>query len=319
MAKTKYLVGVTKPYRLDLTVSVLRRLSTNTVDILAADGHYLRVLGEFQRPVVILATQERPDALAVTVEGRESDHAQALVVVRRMLGTDREITYFNRAAKSIHWLRPLVAAMSGVKPPRYPTLWEACVNAVVFQQVSLVAASSILRRMISAMGVPVERGNVVLQAFPTAETFMSTGDDLLRTAGLSANKLATLRRVADAIKSGVLNEALLESLPSPEASALLCRIKGVGPWTATVILLRGLGRLDVFPMNDSSVARNLAVVAGPAALDIDQVLSKLGAQRGMLYYHLLLARLEARGDIGRASVVGTTKRSTNDAGSSIGR
>jgi DNA-3-methyladenine glycosylase II len=39
----------------------------------------------------------------------------------------------------------------------------------------------------------------------------------------------------------------LEDKPSPEAAKLLCRIKGIGPWTAAVILLRGLGRLDVFP------------------------------------------------------------------------
>ena len=54
-------------------------------------------------------------------------------------------------------------------------------------------------------------------------------------------------------------------------------------------------------MNDSSVARNLAFVAGAIPLDIDCVLTALGPERGMLYYHLLLARLDARGEIGRAS------------------
>ncbi|MGA8026859.1 MAG: hypothetical protein WB992_06905 [Bryobacteraceae bacterium] len=62
-----------------------------------------------------------------------------------------------------------------------------------------------------------------------------------------------------------------------------------------------LGPLDVFPMNDSSVARNLAFVAGAVPLDIDHVLTALGPERGMLYYHLLLARLDAGGEIGRAS------------------
>jgi DNA-3-methyladenine glycosylase II len=95
---------------------------------------------------------------------------------------------------------------------------------------------------------------------------------------------------------------MLEERPSPDAAALLRQIKGIGPWTATVILLRGLGRLDVFPMNDSSVARNLALVAGAVPLDVGSILEPLGGQRGMLYYHLLLARLEARGEVGRPSV-----------------
>ena len=138
--------------------------------------------------------------------------------------------------------------------------------------------------------------------FPSIESFEGAGDDVLLTAGLSTNKLAALRRVADALLSGVLDEAsLVEGQPSPDAAARLCRIKGIGPWTATVILLRGLGRLDVFPMNDSSVARNFAFVSGSVPLDIDRVLTAPGSQRGMLYCHLLLARLDARGDVGRAS------------------
>ncbi|WP_176736948.1 DNA-3-methyladenine glycosylase family protein [Oligoflexus tunisiensis] len=304
----RHWVSVTAPYRLDLTVSVLRRLSTNTVDIFTAEGQYIRAFGDFQQPVVVLVTQEKPETLAVTIEGRTADHVPALALVRRMLGVDRDLASFTRAAKRISWLRPLVIAMSGVKPPRYPTLWEACVNAILFQQVSLAAASSILRRMIEAMSPPIERNHITFHPFPSVEKFTSTRDDLLRNVGLSTSKLATLRRVADAIQARVLDETSLEALPSPEAAARLRQIKGIGSWTATVILLRGLGRLDVFPMNDSSVARNLITVAGDTPFDIDQVLAALGPQRGMLYYHLLLARLKARGDIGRASVAGLVSR-----------
>jgi DNA-3-methyladenine glycosylase II len=144
-------------------------------------------------------------------------------------------------------------------------------------------------------------GGATLHAFPSAESLRAANDDILLAGGLSANKLLTLRRVAEALVSCSLDEAMLEECSSPEAVRLLGSIKGIGPWTATVILLRGLGRLDVFPMKDSSVARNLAFVAGAVPLDIDRVLTALGPERGMLYYHLLLARLEARGEIGRVS------------------
>jgi DNA-3-methyladenine glycosylase II len=300
----RYEVDVAVPYRLDLTVSVLRRLSTNIVDVLTPQGHYVRALGGLGEQVVVRVAQARPGALAVTIEGAMAEHSRALVIVCRMLGVDRELSHFDRAAKGFSWLRPLAVRMRGVKPPRYPTLWEACVNAIVFQQVSLVAASSISQRMIVALSAPIERGDsdVAIHMFPSVESFEAASDGVLRAAGLSANKLAALRRVADALLSGVLDEASLEEQPSPEAAARLRRIKGIGPWTATVILLRGLGRLDVFPMNDSSVARNLAFVAGSVPVDVDRVLSALGAQRGMLYYQLLLARLDARGDVGRASV-----------------
>jgi DNA-3-methyladenine glycosylase II len=139
--------------------------------------------------------------------------------------------------------------------------------------------------------------------FPSAEQVLGAKEELLRATGLSASKLATLRRAGEALASGALDEATLEERSSPDAVALLRQIKGIGPWTATVILLRGLGRLDVFPMNDTSVARNLALVAGSATLDVGKILEALGPQRGMLYYHLLLARLESRGELEGAPTV----------------
>lgn len=153
----QYEIDVAEPYRLDLTVSVLRRLSTNIVDILTADGAYVRVLDGPHGPVIVRVTQRRSGALAVTFARREAvpgERAWALGTVRRMLGVERRLSRFDRAAREIPWLKPLAARMRGVKPPRYPTLWEACVNAIVFQQVSLVAASSISRRLITALGVP---------------------------------------------------------------------------------------------------------------------------------------------------------------------
>jgi len=298
---SRHEVPVKAPYRLDLTVSVLRRLSTNLVDVLTEHGQYVRVLAGSSKPVIARVTQMRPDTLTVTLEGDERARERALALVRRMLGVDRDLAHFDRAAAANPWLNPLAARMRGVRPPRYPTLWEACVNAIVFQQVSLHAASAIMHRMIVALQPPLDSGGVSLYQFPTAEMVLRTDDDLLRAAGLSSGKLATLRRVGEVLAAGTLDETMLEERVSPDAAALLRGIKGIGPWTAAVILLRGLGRLDVFPMNDTSVTRNLALVAGSASVDVEGVLHALSPQQGMLYYHLLLARLETRNDLGGAS------------------
>jgi DNA-3-methyladenine glycosylase II len=292
---------VLAPYRLDLTVSALRRLSSNIVDVITPSGAYARVLGSARAPVFVHVVQTRPALLTVTLEGATRDRTHALAILRRMLGVDRDVNPFFRAARRLPWLAPLAKRMRGVKPPRYPTLWEACVNAIVFQQVSLLAATAIMRRLLIALATPFTRDDITLYQFPSAEIFLDAPEKIGRASGLSANKLATLRRVSEALASGALEETMLEERVSPDAAALLTQIKGIGPWTATVILLRGMGRLDVFPMNDTSVARNLALVAGDLPFDVATTLKSLGAQRGMLYYHLLLARLAARGDVGRAS------------------
>ncbi len=299
-------IEVVTPYRLDLTVSVLRRLPTNIVDVLAPDGRYLRALGG-PRPVVICVRQLRADQLAVTIEGDAVEELRALETVRRILGTDRDLSRFTRSAGAIPWLRPWEEQMRGVKPPRYPALWEACANAIVFQQVSLFAASAIMCRFIEALGESFTSDGTQLYSFPTAQSVLGATDPGLLAVGLSAAKLATLRRVAEALASGALDEAMLEERSSPEATALLCRIKGIGPWTAAVILLRGLGRLDVFPANDTSVVRNLVLAGASTNVDLGATLDILGPERGMLYYHLLLARLAARGEVSVDSSVGVSQ------------
>jgi DNA-3-methyladenine glycosylase II len=297
-------IPVVMPYRLDLTVSVLRRLSSNIVDLLTPQGVYVRALSGFREPVIVRVTQvAHQHSLHVTIAGNRRNDAAVLGLVRQVLGVDRDLRRFYRAALHVPWLAPLVKRMRGVKPPRYPTLWEACANAIVFQQLSIRAASAIMQRLIVAVGQCVQADGVPvpLYLFPTTERFQHESDERLRTTGLSASKIATLRRVAEAIESGALDAATLERCTSPDAAAMLRGIKGIGPWTATIILLRGLGRLDVFPGNDTSVASNIALAAGSAPLDVQRVLDALGPQRGMLYFHLLLGRLEAGGDIGRQS------------------
>jgi DNA-3-methyladenine glycosylase II len=297
-------IPVVLPFRLDLTARVLRRLSTNNVDVLTPSGVYMRALSGVSEPVIVRVTQHSyGDALAVEIDGDTGDDGAVLDLIRETLGADRELTPFYRAAARIPWLAPLVKRMRGVKPPRYPSLWEACANAVVFQQLSLNAASTIMRRLIVAVGRSVSTRDlpVPLYVFPTAESFDRTSDERLRATGLSANKIATLRRVCYALLSGILDPTGLERCPSAEAATMLRRIKGIGPWTAAVILLRGLGRLDVFPANDSGVAASMSLVAGSARSDVEFVLNALGPQRGMLYFHLLLARLEASGEVSNAS------------------
>lgn len=302
--RSQHELPVVAPFRLDLTVTALRRVPTNVVDVLTDHGEYLHAFAGAHGPLIARVAQHRPEALDVTIEGDARDareRERVLALLGRTLAVDCDVEPFARAADAVPWLAPLVRRFRGIKPPRYRSLWEALVNAIVFQQVSLHAATAVARRLIMAFGTPLESGGTSLYRFPSAERVLRATDEELRAVGLSAGKIATLRRVGAAMDSGALTAKMIEQRSSGEAAALLTQIKGIGPWTATVVLLRGFGRLDVFPMNDSGVARNLTLVTGDERLDVDGTLATLGPQRGMLYFHLLLARLETRGEVGRAS------------------
>ena len=289
-------VPVRAPFRLDLTANVLRRLSSNVVDVF--DGTtYRRLIGDPRRPVLLEVRQTGTAVLTVTLTGSAADRYDATTVVERLLGTAADLRGFTRAAASVPWLAPLAAGARGVKPPRYPTLWETCVNAIVYQQVSIHAAGAILRRVIERYGRPQAVAGERIYPFPAAATLVDADADELRGLGLSINKVVALRRVGRAILDGELDEAGLDTLPTPELSAALVTHRGIGPWTAAVIALRGFGRLDTFPMNDSGVAKSIRDLTKQPDVDVDALLATLGEQRGMLYYHLLLGRLAARGEV----------------------
>ena len=275
---------------------MLRRLSSNVVDVF--DGTtYRRLLGESREPALLAVRQTGPATLAVTVAGDGAERYDAQTVTERILGTDADLRPFVAAAAAVPWLAPLVRGANGVKPPRYPTLWETAVNAIVYQQVSIHAASAILRRVIERYGTPVCVEDVQLFPFPPARTIVDADADELRGLGLSINKVVAVRHVGRAILDGDLDEAGLTLLPTPELTTALVEQRGIGPWTAAVIALRGFGRLDVFPMNDSGVAKGLRDLTGQPNVDVAALLALLGEQRGMLYYHLLLGRLAARGEV----------------------
>jgi DNA-3-methyladenine glycosylase II len=286
---TREIVSVQPPYRLDLTVDVLRRLASNAVDVIGADGAYYRALAVDGEPEVIRVAQVDDDALEVQASGMLARHATA--IVRRMLGFDVDLSEWMDRSARIPWLGHIARECAGVRPPRYPSLWEACAHAIVFQQISIHAASAIMRRLVEALGETLAAGETMIRTFPTPGALLAADERTLIAAGLSTNKRMHLRSVADAIRSGDLDEHDLEVMPTHEAARVLVGVRGIGPWSAAVVLLRGFGRLEEFPLRDSGVARSIKLLSGDPDIDVDAVLEELGPVKGMLYFHLLLGRL----------------------------
>lgn len=280
------------PYRLDLTADALRRLAANVVDLISDDGIYRRAIESGDHVNVIEVRQRSNTALAVRIGGAAP--REILPLVGRMLGTSVDLREWHSRAGRFAWLAALRDELRGLAPPRYPTLWEALAHAIVFQQISIHAAASIMRRLVEGLALPVMAAGVPVYPFPSAQRLLDAPPEMLKRAGLSANKIAHLRAAANALADGTIDESQLEQIPSEQAAGMLQRVRGIGPWSAAVVLLRGLGRLDVFPQNDSGVARSIRLLSGDPHIDAQAVLDALGPARGMLYFHLLLGRLRAR-------------------------
>jgi DNA-3-methyladenine glycosylase II len=128
--------------------------------------------------------------------------------------------------------------------------YETLLRAIVSQQVSIKAAASILAKVEAATGGIADPANVV-----------RTSDQDLRGAGLSRQKIAYVKSLAEEVLSGRL---ALDALPKDdeEAIAALTNVKGIGRWSAEVYLLFAEGRPDVWPAGDLAVQIEVGRILG---------------------------------------------------------
>ena len=118
----------------------------------------------------------------------------------------------------------------------------ALVRSIVFQQLAGRAAQAIYQRVRATVGGTM-----------TPETLSAVPDDALRAAGLSANKLASLRDLAAKVLDGTVDLDRVSRLNDDEILAALVTVRGIGRWTAEMYLMFELRRLDVWPVDDFGV------------------------------------------------------------------
>ena len=169
-------------------------------------------------------------------------------------GLDDDAEDLHASMVSDRDMAPLLERFGELRIVRAPDLYEALLVAVIGQQVSVLAAQSIRRRLMQNLGTRVTVDNAEGQEkyylYPTARQLIKAGELGLREQGLSRQKSAYLLEIAHRAAAGELDREAFATLSDEEALKRLCEIKGVGRWTAEIALMRGLGRNDVFAAGD---------------------------------------------------------------------
>jgi DNA-3-methyladenine glycosylase II len=295
------------PFRLDLAAWTLRRRPENIID--RWDGRsYRRVLVLANGPVEVTVDQAGPPAsprLQVVVVGEGAGpHARAAVTaaLERLLGLRADLSEFERFAARDERLGPLARRFLGMKPPRFPTVFECVVNAIACQQVTLTLGVRLLGRLAEASGLAMGGEDSPVHAFPQPEHLASLKPEEFRALGFSRQKARALIELSSAVAAGRLDLETLASESDEASLDRLLQIRGVGRWTAEYVLLRGLGRLHVFPGDDVGARNNLVRWLGLTdPLDYDGVRRSLACWRdygGLIYFHLLLDRIADAGYLG---------------------
>jgi DNA-3-methyladenine glycosylase II len=292
------------PFRLDLTAWALRRRPHNAIDRWQGPT-YRRVVSVDGGPVALSVTQEGVSDMprpSVLLAGRPIDRSAELLVLSsldRLLGLTVDLSDFATMAAQDPLLGPLAGRMRGLRPPRFPTVFEALVNGVACQQLSLAVGIHLLNRLTADHGRPVSDDAGGPRAFPDPEDLAPLEPDELTRHGFSMTKARTIIETARAIVAGDLDLEGLERHDDPAAIERLTGLRGIGRWTAEYVLLRGLGRLHVFPGDDVGAHNKLRRLFGiDTPLDypsVGRLVARWHPYAGVVYFHLLLDSLSQDG------------------------
>lgn len=154
-------------------------------------------------------------------------------------------------------LSPVLAAHRGERLRPSPDALTTLANAIVGQQISVHAAESVWSRLVERYG---QR-----RILDPRKLGLASVEDL-RACGLSWKKAESLLVAARAFTQGDFADDVWKGMPDREVFEVLQRLPGVGPWTAHMVMIFHLGRLDVLPTEDLGLLKAFREVCG-APLD----------------------------------------------------
>ncbi len=131
-----------------------------------------------------------------------------------------------------------------IKP--HTRYFETLVDAIISQQLSSKAAETILNRF-KALYAPAR--------FPTAAQILATPDEMIRSVGVSGQKISYLKDLSARTADGTLKLARVARMGEDEIIEMLTTVKGIGVWTTHMFMIFSLGRLNVLPVGDLGVRR----------------------------------------------------------------
>ena len=155
-----------------------------------------------------------------------------------------------------------------IKPTASLRPFDALAESIVYQQLSGKAAATIFGRV---------RALYPRTKYLDPKKVLATPDEKLRAAGLSRNKTAALKDLAaKAIDGTVPSGRALAGMSDGEIITRLTTVRGIGRWTAEMLLLFNLGRLDIWPVDDYGVRKGFAKTFGRRKLPKPKQLMKFG-------------------------------------------
>jgi DNA-3-methyladenine glycosylase II len=164
-----------------------------------------------------------------------------------------------RARRALMRRDPVLAAIikrhgaCGLRTARGPDIFNGLIQSIISQQLSTKAAATIYGRFLALLPAGQE---------PAPHHVLPLEDEAMRSVGLSRQKISYLRDLSEKVLDGSLQPDRLAGLSDEAVLEALTRVKGVGRWTAEMILIFRLLRPDVLPVGDLGIVKAIQKAYG---------------------------------------------------------
>jgi AraC family transcriptional regulator of adaptative response / DNA-3-methyladenine glycosylase II len=249
-----------RPYQWNALFGFLAARAIPGVEEVGTDWYRRTIEVDRAKGVIEVRRVAGKDALQLRIRLSETGDLSRIVGrVRRMFDLDADPLEIAARLRLDPLLAPLVAALPGVRVPGAWDPFEITIRAILGQQVSVRAATTLAGRLVKSYGQALTNGiGGPLYLFPSPGAL---ADADLTTIGLTRARAETVGRVASAVRGGVLSFDAVTGLD--DAVERLTAIRGVGPWTAQYVAMRALGEPDAFPASDLGLLAAVSDRDGP--------------------------------------------------------
>ena len=243
--------------------------ATPGVEAVRGDAYFRTIRWNEDHGVVEICPDRREGYLSLTLHSVDTNALfEAVQRAREVFDVDAPITEIGTTLGKDQLLKNLLRKHPGVRVPGAWDGFEITVRAILGQQVSVKAATTLAGRIADKYGTRLELPGINIESglrrlFPTAAQLMRAR---LQNIGLVRSRAATIQRVAAAVQGGDLHFDVAQD--PVEFRESLLKIKGVGEWTAQYVAMRALKNPDAFPGADLGLIKAVAYPARVAPKEL---------------------------------------------------
>ena len=217
--------------------------------------------------------------------------------IRSLFNLDLNLAEFYDETKTDEIMRRLTRKLLGLKIPATQTVFEALIDSIVEQQISIKVATYIENKLTKKFGDTLSVEGEVFYAFPTPEKLASVGVEEIRRCGLSQRKSEYIKGISELVVDRELNlENLVRWESAKDIIHELDKVRGIGVWTAELTMLRGMAKFEALPAEDLGLKRVISryycdgeAITGAHAR---QIAEKWGLWKGLAAYYLIVADMK---------------------------